>query len=125
MADSYTSNLNIRKPQVGVTDSTADWGDKINDDLDLIDVALGTQHNADGSHKAGYIDHGGLIGLADDDHTQYLLITGTRAMTGALQVVSYTTETLPVSGTKGQIVYNETTDEMLRWSTTTNDWVSM
>jgi len=33
------------------------------------------------------IDHGGLGGLADDDHTQYLLIDGTRAMTGVLQIV--------------------------------------
>jgi len=29
-------------------------------------------------------DHGDLGGLADDDHTQYLLINGTRAMTGDL-----------------------------------------
>jgi len=30
------------------------------------------------------IDHGSLAGLSDDDHTQYLLIDGTRAMTGDL-----------------------------------------
>ena len=29
-------------------------------------------------------DHGGLTGLADDDHTQYLLADGTRALTGKL-----------------------------------------
>lgn len=29
------------------------------------------------------IDHGGLAGLADDDHTQYLLASGTRALSGA------------------------------------------
>lgn len=34
----------------------------------------------------GAIDHGGLSGLADDDHVQYLLIDGTRAMTGNLQL---------------------------------------
>ena len=28
------------------------------------------------------IDHGGLSGLADDDHTQYILVDGTRAFTG-------------------------------------------
>lgn len=32
----------------------------------------------------GVIDHGGLLGLADDDHVQYLLINGTRDMTGSL-----------------------------------------
>jgi len=29
-------------------------------------------------------DHGGLGGLTDDDHTQYLLVDGTRALTGDL-----------------------------------------
>lgn len=32
----------------------------------------------------GVSDHGGLTGLSDDDHIQYLLIDGTRAMTGTL-----------------------------------------
>lgn len=31
---------------------------------------------------AGGVDHGGLAGLADDDHTQYILVAGTRAFTG-------------------------------------------
>ncbi len=30
------------------------------------------------------VDHGDLTGLTDDDHTQYLLADGTRALTGAL-----------------------------------------
>lgn len=34
------------------------------------------------------IDHGALIGLGDDDHTIYLLINGTRAMTGDLNMGS-------------------------------------
>lgn len=33
------------------------------------------------------LDHGSIGGLGDDDHTQYLLIDGTRAMTGTLDVV--------------------------------------
>lgn len=32
------------------------------------------------------VDHGKLSGLTDDDHTQYLLIAGTRAMTGNLNM---------------------------------------
>lgn len=34
----------------------------------------------------GSSDHGALTGLGDDDHTQYLLIDGSRAMTGALDM---------------------------------------
>ena len=33
-------------------------------------------------------DHGGLLGLSDDDHPQYLLIDGSRAMTGDLQMAA-------------------------------------
>jgi hypothetical protein len=38
------------------------------------------------SGGTGITDHGALSGLADDDHTQYLLVDGTRAMTGALDM---------------------------------------
>jgi len=31
-------------------------------------------------------DHGNLTGLGDDDHTQYVLASGTRAMTGAIDL---------------------------------------
>lgn len=34
----------------------------------------------------GAVDHGALLGLADDDHTQYLLADGTRSMSGALNM---------------------------------------
>ena len=30
------------------------------------------------------LDHGGLTGLGDDDHTQYMLVTGARAFTGTV-----------------------------------------
>lgn len=38
--------------------------------------------------SAGSNDHGALTGLTDDDHTQYLPIDGTRAMTGVLKIDS-------------------------------------
>jgi hypothetical protein len=36
--------------------------------------------------EAGVTDHGALTGLGDDDHTQYLLVDGTRAMSGDLDL---------------------------------------
>lgn len=47
-----------------------------------------------GGGGGGVTDHGALTGLGDDDHTQYLLADGSRAMTGALSATSIT-----VSGT--------------------------
>lgn len=40
-------------------------------------------------------DHGALSGLADDDHPQYLLIDGSRAMTGILEVLNKTDPSQP------------------------------
>lgn len=53
-------------------------------DEDLLYVHDGTNW---GSLVAA-TDHGSLAGLSDDDHTQYLLVSGTRAMTGALDMGS-------------------------------------
>jgi len=41
-------------------------------------------HAIDGPDHSGTLDHGGLGGLADDDHDAYLPRSGARAMTGAL-----------------------------------------
>lgn len=41
----------------------------------------------------GSIDHGTLTGLADDDHTQYTLASGTRAFTGTVSGVAPTLST--------------------------------
>ena len=61
-------------------------------------------------------DHGGLAGLADDDHTQYILVDGTRALTAKLtqgdggtetQITSKAT-TVVLNTTSGQITtHNE------------------
>jgi hypothetical protein len=54
------------------------------EDVDLLKVFQSGDWVAFGSA----IDHGNLAGLGDDDHTQYLLVDGTRAMSGALDMGS-------------------------------------
>lgn len=46
--------------------------------------------------SVGITDHGALSGLSDDDHTQYLHVSGTRAMAGNLNMGSFN---IIVSGT--------------------------
>ena len=45
----------------------------------------------------GTIDHGGTTGLSDDDHTQYILVTGTRAFSGAIKPATLTNAAAPNS----------------------------
>ena len=45
------------------------------------------QYVDDNSGGGGVTDHGALTGLGDDDHTQYLLVDGSRAVNGTLDVV--------------------------------------
>jgi hypothetical protein len=47
MANTYTTNLNLKKPTRG----DVDWDDEINENLDSLDSIISADHNADGSHK--------------------------------------------------------------------------
>jgi len=47
-----------------------------------LDASNGAAVWTDTTASGGAADHGGLSGLADDDHTQYLLTAATRASTG-------------------------------------------
>lgn len=50
------------------------------------DVWIGSTYYAWYASSSRQVDHDDLSGLADDDHTQYLLVDGTRAMTGPLNL---------------------------------------
>jgi hypothetical protein len=61
--------------------------DFINESTGVADAGKPIVLNAAGQLDSSFIDasqidHGGLTGLGDDDHTQYILVDGTRAFTG-------------------------------------------
>ena len=92
-----------------VTDFEADRGAIQTAWQDLTDGGLTALHYHD---DESYLDHGGLLGLGDDDHTHYLLIDGTRAMTGNLDMglmnITNVGQTITLNGTAPKVAYYET-----------------
>lgn len=73
--DIYFGSIRVHDHSSNAQGGQLDW------DTAFSDAVHTHQSNAEG----GTLDHGlALTGLSDDDHTQYLLINGTRAMTGDL-----------------------------------------
>jgi hypothetical protein len=70
---------------LGLTDTPSDYTGEA---LKLVRVNTGEDALEFVAPSAGVTDHGVLTGLTDDDHTQYLLIDGTRAMSGDLDMDS-------------------------------------
>lgn len=63
-----------------------------------------------GAGGGGASDHGALTGLGDDDHTQYLLVAGTRAMTGDLDMGENTVGGANNVALIGDVVFTERSD---------------
>jgi len=89
---------------VGTTD------EQILTNKSLTTPTIGDFSNAGHGHAdsggGGTLDHGDLLGTGDDDHQQYLLVNGTRAMTGSLDMNNHSVDmsggSLDMSG--GQII---------------------
>lgn len=73
-----------------------------------------------GAGIASSVDHGSLSGLSDDDHTQYFLADGTRAINGASVTLTQDTNFVTSGGVNGLSV-----DGVTFSIDGTNDWVGI
>lgn len=80
----------------------------------LTQTAFGTPFSA-----ASVTEHDQLAGLTDDDHTQYLLIDGTRAMTGDL-TISASAPTIVLTDSSGDDFEHDLTSSVYRIVNTTD-----
>lgn len=90
-----------------------DWALALEDAAKRISGAEVYVEDADGEtqtledYSVLYSDHGEMSGLADDDHTQYLLIAGSRAMTGALDMSANAINNVSALDMDGDITMND------------------
>lgn len=84
MADSFTSNLNLTKPEVGASSST--WGTKLNTDLDVVDSLFSGTSTVAYSMKIGSANTLSVAGLLSVSGTAS--VSGTVTGTGTFNLLS-------------------------------------
>lgn len=92
VTDSDPRNTNARTPTAHAASHKGGGSDVIdNATTSLAGLMSATDKTKlDGIAAGAVSDHGALTGLADDDHTQYILVNGTRAFSGVVAGVTPT-----------------------------------